>query len=142
LSCYLDTSALFSLYVPDPNAISAAAKASIASRPLLCSDFLQFEFNNALALRIFRRELSAPDVKSVLDQFRKDLDTGTLRSAALPSTVFRQALEIASQYTPRHGSRSLDVLHVASALVLGANQFLSFDQRQTELASSVGLAVL
>ncbi|MBN9689084.1 MAG: hypothetical protein J0M24_02505 [Verrucomicrobia bacterium] len=37
------------------------------------------------------------------------------------------------------GTRSLDILHVASALVLGAEQFITFDLRQSSLASAAGL---
>ena len=39
------------------------------------------------------------------------------------------------------GTRSLDVLHVACALVLGGNDFLTFDHRQGALAKAAGLKV-
>jgi len=37
------------------------------------------------------------------------------------------------------GTRSLDILHVASALVLGLPTFLTFDQRQCALANAARL---
>jgi predicted nucleic acid-binding protein len=100
---------------------------------------VEFEFTNALSLRFFRGELSSSELKGVLAYFQQDLQNGFLRSVAIPSVALRRAREIARQHTPRLGTRALDILHVASALALGANQFLSFDRRQTELASALGL---
>jgi len=39
----------------------------------------------------------------------------------------------------RLGTRSLGILPVAMAIVLGSRRFLSFDQRQLKLADSAGL---
>jgi len=142
LSCYLDTSVLFSLYVPDANTPAAISKTRAASRPLFCSDFAEFEFVNALSLRLFRRELSPSEIKEVLSFFRQDLESGSLRYAAIPSAAFQRAKDIARQHTPNLGTRSLDILHVASAMALGASQFITFDEKQAKLASALGLRLL
>lgn len=39
------------------------------------------------------------------------------------------------------GTRSLDILHVATALVLGCQTFHTFDTRQGKLARAAGLKV-
>ena len=39
------------------------------------------------------------------------------------------------------GCRTLDIIHVAAALVLGAKEFVTFDARQGALAKKVGLTV-
>ena len=44
--------------------------------------------------------------------------------------------------TPTLGTSSLDVLHVASAQVLGCRRFVSYDERQLALAKAAGLRVL
>jgi predicted nucleic acid-binding protein len=44
------------------------------------------------------------------------------------------------KFGPQLGTRTLDTLHVASALELGASEFWTFDQRQQKLAKAVGLA--
>jgi predicted nucleic acid-binding protein len=139
LSCYLDTSVLFSLYVPDANTPAAVSRTRSATRPLLCSDFAEFEFVNALSLRLFRRELSMSQVREVLDLFRQDLESGALRSSRIPSTAFQRARDIAHQHTPMLGTRSLDILHIAAATAVGATQFITFDKRQAKLASVLGL---
>jgi predicted nucleic acid-binding protein len=38
-------------------------------------------------------------------------------------------------------SRSLDLMHVAAAILLGAETFLSFDGRQKQVAEAEGLLV-
>jgi predicted nucleic acid-binding protein len=40
----------------------------------------------------------------------------------------------------RMGTRALDILHVASALLLRAERILTFDDRQRQLAHAEGLA--
>jgi predicted nucleic acid-binding protein len=40
------------------------------------------------------------------------------------------------------GTRSLDVLHVATAVTLGAKHFVTYDERQGALAKVVGLTLL
>ena len=44
--------------------------------------------------------------------------------------------------TARNGNRTLDILHVATAVHLGARIFLSFDARQQNLALPAGLEPL
>ena len=39
------------------------------------------------------------------------------------------------------GCRTLDIIHVAAALVIGAREFITFDGRQAALARQAGLTV-
>ena len=48
---------------------------------------------------------------------------------------------LSSQYTWTEGHRGFDVLHVATALHLGAREFLTFDRNQKKLARAEGLIV-
>ena len=49
---------------------------------------------------------------------------------------------LSDQHTPTLGTRMLDVLHVAIALLLKPEAFYSFDERQRRLAQANGLRVL
>jgi predicted nucleic acid-binding protein len=44
--------------------------------------------------------------------------------------------------TARIGTRSLDLIHVAAAIVLRADVFHTFDDRQRKLAGAAGLVVV
>jgi predicted nucleic acid-binding protein len=132
----------FSLYVTDTNTPAAISKSHKAIRPLLCTDFAELEFINALSLRLFRQDLTQSEVKEVIALFREDIATGSFRYVPVPSAAFQRAKDLARRHTPNLGTRSLDILHVASAMALGASQLITFDERQAKLASAVGLRVL
>lgn len=53
--------------------------------------------------------------------------------------ALNRAAELSREHTPKLGTRSLDVLHIACALELKLPAFLTFDERQQRLASAVGL---
>jgi hypothetical protein len=48
---------------------------------------------------------------------------------------------LAQTSTAQLGTRTLDTLHVASALLLHASEFITSDQRQANLAAMAGLSV-
>lgn len=58
---------------------------------------------------------------------------------AQPSTG---AVKLSRLHTPITGTRSLDVLHIASALELNARHFVTYDHRQAKLATLCGLKVI
>jgi predicted nucleic acid-binding protein len=69
-----------------------------------------------------------------------DLAAGRLLASSLAwPDVFAQAARLSENHSPQLGTRTLDVLHVASAQSLGAVDFVSFDLRQANLARAVGL---
>jgi predicted nucleic acid-binding protein len=55
--------------------------------------------------------------------------------------VHQIAERLSNSYTKADGHLAFDVLHVATALHLGAREFLSFDDRQRKLARAEGLKV-
>jgi predicted nucleic acid-binding protein len=108
---------------------------------LLSTDLGELEITNGVALRLFRKELRPFEAKGVLDLFRKDIESGVVRIIPLPTSAYQQAAQIAARHTPALGARTLDVLQVVSALVLKADTFFTFDQKQAKLASALGLRV-
>lgn len=138
---FADSSFLFSLYAQDANSANAAVRVRSAVLPLLSTDLGELEIANGAALRLFRKELRPVEAKSVLELFRKDIESGVVRIIPLPSSAYQQAVKIAARHTPALGTRTLDVLQVVSALALKADTFLTFDQRQAKLASVLGLRV-
>jgi predicted nucleic acid-binding protein len=141
LIAFADSSFLFSLYAQDSNSALAAIRVKNALPPLLSTDLGELEITNGAALRIFRKELRPAEAKGVLGLFRQDIESGVVRIVPLPSSAYQQAAQIVARHTPAIGTRTLDVLQVASALVLKADTFLTFDQKQAKLASALGLRV-
>jgi predicted nucleic acid-binding protein len=142
LTSCVDASFLFSLYVLDVNSAAASAKMRRAVLPLLLTDVGKIEILNAVALRLFRKELRPAEAKKVYGLFREDIEQGVVQVVPLPAAAYQRAEQIARTHTPLLGSRTLDVLHVAGALVLKADAFYTFDQKQAGLATAVGLTIL
>jgi predicted nucleic acid-binding protein len=55
--------------------------------------------------------------------------------------VHRIAEELSAKHTVASGHRLADILHVATAIHLGAEQFLTFDTNQRFLAEAEGMSV-
>jgi predicted nucleic acid-binding protein len=49
--------------------------------------------------------------------------------------------DLASTIATENGLRTLDAIHVASAIAVGADRFATFDTRQAVAARAVGLTV-
>ena len=63
------------------------------------------------------------------------------RTLAALTAAQEEAERLGAIFTRTLGTRSLDILHIANALVLGIREFLTFDVRQAALAKAAGLKV-
>lgn len=139
MTTYADTSFLVSLYSLDANS-AAAARIMQASKPdRFISTLGELEVVNAMGLRVFRKEVSAAQAQSSLDDFEKDLRAGVFQLRPLTEQVFERARQLSRQTTPKLGARTADLLHVAAALELSADSLYTFDQQQRRLAQTVRL---
>jgi predicted nucleic acid-binding protein len=140
LSSYLETSFLVSLYAADVHSAAAASYMSHASGPFPLTSFGQLELSNAIQLRVFRREITRAQAKAAMADLATDLASGMFSVMATPVAVYETAQQLVRKHTASLGVRTLDILHVAAAMVLKANAFYSFDRRQAQLARVTGLA--
>jgi predicted nucleic acid-binding protein len=102
----------------------------------------RLEMKNALSLGVFRRALTRAQANATWQDIQNDLRSGRLFPRSINWVpVFRSAAQIAAKHSDTIGTRSLDVLHIAVAKHLNATEFFSFDQRQRDLATAVGLKV-
>lgn len=142
MSIYADTSFLVSLYVLDANSERVASQAQKISLPIVLSSLGHLELMNAISLRVFRREITSSKAKATQALVYKDLVDGVLLIQPLVTASFERALQIARRRTPQLGTRTLDILHVASALELKAERFYTLDRNQARLARAEGLLVV
>jgi predicted nucleic acid-binding protein len=140
LIAYFDSGVLIQSYIPEAN--SAAADALIAQtlEPIPFTHFHAIEIRTALRLNLGRREITDAQLKNALRLLQEDIDTGRLNRPTYDvSIVFHEAEDLSAKYAAATLARSLDILHVAAAIVIGARQFITFDKRQAALASKAGL---
>ena len=137
---YVDTSVLFSLYVPDANSSRADAWRRANPVPIDFTDFHRIELRNALSLAVFQQRLTPDEAQAAWTQIQEDLHAGVLVAKPnLWAKLIPEAEALATHHTPTLGTRSLDVLHVAAASVIGATEFCTFDARQGKLAQLAGM---
>lgn len=142
MSAYADTGFIISLMTPDANSRAATGRMGKQDLPLLWTWLHELEFRNALRLRVFRKELTRAEVDRTIAQMLADLAAGIyLRREPDPSQLALEAESLSAGWSAKLGTRSLDVLHVACALELGASEFLTFDKRQAALAKAAGMSV-
>jgi predicted nucleic acid-binding protein len=131
---YADTSFLVSLYLPDVN--STTAWDIMKKRPhLYLTPLHELEFANAIELAVFRKYINKKDAKSVLLDFEQDRNS-IFTWTQMPEEIYIRAEKLAMKYTSALGTRSLDILHVATALMLKPDAFFTFDERQKKLAKA------
>jgi predicted nucleic acid-binding protein len=140
VTAYADTGFLCSLYAPDAHTRLAVARMARQTLPLPVTWLHQLELRNALRLRIFRGEITPEQRDASLNAMLADMAAGTLAHAESPlADLTVEAERLSARHSERLGTRSLDVLHVAGALVLGFPELLTFDHRQHALAVAAGL---
>ena len=77
--------------------------------------------------------------QQVWHNFENDCKSGVLQFVHFPSSALETAIDLARRHGPTLGNRTLDSIHVACALELGAGRFWTFDERQARLAEAAGL---
>jgi hypothetical protein len=100
------------------------------------------EFRNALRLRIFRNEISTKQRDASLELLLTDLASGVFMpiSPALDAITV-EAERLSAAHVEKLGTRSLDILHVAMAIIVGTSEFITTDKRQASLARTAGIRV-
>jgi hypothetical protein len=126
------------LYYPEPDSQKVAAM--VAGKPICFNPLHDLEFVNALHLKLFHRNATASQVQAARALVKADVKSGVLLPAIMAWTdVFRTATDLAEKHSAAFGCRSLDILHCAAAKVLLADEFLTSDARQKQLAAAMGL---
>jgi predicted nucleic acid-binding protein len=140
---YVDPSALRSLYVHDDRSAGFCRWRRRVRGSLPITRFGRAEIVNSIHLAVHRRAIDDGTAKASLADLDDDLRQGRL---TLVDALWRRALDLASglstEYTARLGTRTLDVLHVATAVTLDATHFVTYDRRQAALARAVRLRAL
>lgn len=131
MTLYVDSSALLKRYVDEHD--SAAAVELMATDPVLATS----RITEVEVRRNLSRLLRDGALDSARRQFTIDLDAFALIS--VDAVVCNEAARVAEQTL----CRSLDALHVASAVRAGASTvMLTFDIRQARTARAMGLRVI
>jgi predicted nucleic acid-binding protein len=140
MNAYADTGFICSLMAPDANSEAATKWMARQALPLPWIWLHELEFRNAMRLRVFRKEMTLVEADRTIGQALGDIASGVYqRQEPELQLVSTESERLSAEFSASLGTRSLDVLHVAAALVLGVPVFLTFDKRQAALAKAAGL---
>ena len=148
MTAYPDTSFLCAVYRQQDNTEKALAHRASMKHALPVTSLLLFEFRHSVRFQTWlhhhdaTKGYGAKEGAKMLGDLQSDLDSGVV--ALVPADwakVHSLAEQLSSQHALKGGHRSLDTLHVATALALGAKELLTFDARQRVLAKTAGLRV-
>ena len=148
MRAYPDTSFLCAMYREQDNSNRADAFNDQSSEPLPVSSLLLLEFRQSVRFqnRLFNRDrskgFSKTEGSAMLRALQSDLASGVLKMVAPDwADVHRIAEELSAKHTESGGHCLADILHVATAIQLAAEQFLTFDSNQKTLAEAEGMVV-
>ena len=148
MNCFPDTSFLCALYRTQANSQIADAFMAGLGGALSVSSLLLSEFRQSVRLQIWLHSndsdkgFARAQGHQMLNEVQMDLNAGVLTTIPVDwSAVHQRAEALSSAHTLAAGHRLADILHVATALQLGAAQFLTFDAKQKQLAQAEGLLV-
>lgn len=137
---YVDPSALARLYIHQAGSREMTAWRARVRGALPVTHHGRTEVINAICRAAFLGQLDEKGLTEALTDFNTDFLSGHLWQAdILWRAALNRAAELSRNHTPKLGTRSLDVLHVACALELKLRYFLTFDVRQQQLAGASGL---
>ncbi|WP_158752014.1 type II toxin-antitoxin system VapC family toxin [Acidobacterium sp. S8] len=135
---YADTSFVVSIYLTDDH--SQEADRLFATNPgLIYTSLHLLEFAHSIEQNVFRRRITPRNATQIYFDFEQDRRAGLWSEKNQPELVYAIAIDLARTHTATLGTRTIDTLHVATALELGAERFWTFDDRQKKLAKAVGL---
>lgn len=145
---YPDTSFLCALYRPQSNSPRAARHVAGMREALHVASPLLFEFRQSTRWQSWLhgqdpgKGFPQKEAQAMLARLQGNIAQGALVVASVDwADVVGIAERLSAQYTWTEGHRGFDVLHVATALHLGCQEFLTFDAQQRRLAEAEGLRV-
>jgi len=139
---FADTGFIASLYLRESTSAQAQAAIQAAPVALPITPLAVLELRNALNRSVQRQSITTAQRDALWRDVEADIASGFLVLTPVASDeLHSKARHLSDRYTPTLGTRSLDLLHVAAALVLQTKVFFSFDDRQRKAAAGEGLKV-
>jgi predicted nucleic acid-binding protein len=139
---YLDTSVIVKLYIKEDYSRDTSNWLKENNEAIPLTSFHELELINVIHLKQFRTEITLDQTRLIMSRFEEHEKKGIYYRPQLDwPAIFIQAIDLTKKHSASLGSRSLDILHVASALSINADRFLTLDDRQTRLAALAGLKI-
>ena len=141
-AAYWDTSCVLALYAPEEISSQAAELATLEKGQIHSSAILEFEMTFAVHAKEARGEIPSGGSAKVLSQFQTDLQRGRYLLVPLGIDIKACTRDIAArtlQAEPPVFLRTLDGIHIATALELGSSELITADRKMADAAIRLGI---
>lgn len=139
---YVDTSVIVKLYIREEYSRAMSVWLQKNNEAIPLTSFHELELINAVHLKQFRTEITPAETRLIMSMFEEHETIGIYYRPQLDwSAIFSHAVDLSKKHSASIGARSLDIIHVATALAINARRFLTLDDRQTGLAELAGLKI-
>ncbi len=146
MGSFLDTSALAKYYHQELGSEAVERVIREAAGACFISRLGALEMHSVIAMKFRTGEISMGTVDAVRLKFRADIRRKRIRSVPVWNRHYEAAQALLNVYGGTHGLRTLDSLHLASALELFRNgtidSFVTADRVLCRVAPLEGLNVL
>lgn len=138
---YWDTCCVLKLYAKESDSEFWLRAATKESSALYTSQLTRSELAFALIAKEQRKELKPGAADILLSKFEQDIQRGLYHPIPLSSSVIDRSIRLA-RHLPHPGLRTLDGLHLATALESGCSRIATQDRRLLKATRQAGLESL
>ena len=135
---YWDTCCILKLYAQETDSEYWLHRASQESSPMIISQLTRSELSFALVAKEKRNEIRDGASQILLSKFESDIDQELYHLVPLAISIISRSMQLA-QHMSHLGLRTLDGLHLASALESGCSHIATQDHRLLKAAREAGL---
>jgi predicted nucleic acid-binding protein len=136
---YWDTSAVAKLYFNESDSQAWQEYALSSATARVSSVLMEVEFAFAANMKQYRGELVPGGARKLIELLHDDIQAGHFQVFPLGADIITHALEMASSLTPHIPLRTLDGLHLATAMLLHCREIATADERLQRAAQHLGL---
>ena len=142
---FWDTSSLLKLYAREPDSDAYLELLRNVAEPIAVSELAIVELHYALWRKEMNDELKSGAAARLLKKFRSDIGQGRVIVIPSGSTLTEKAVEVGrtcNRRKPPVFLRTLDGLHLATAITAKATGVVTTDQRMRAAAQLLGLSLI
>ncbi len=140
---FFDTSVVLKLILAEPLSPKVLAFVKRRRSTIPTTRLVELEMETALNALAFRGAITSAELKSSIALIAQMTVQGKFVPTGISlDDIAAESLRLSPRIASKTGCRTLDLMHIASALLLGCPEFVSTDQRQLRAAKLAGLKII
>ncbi len=139
MTAYIDTSVLVTLYIPEKK--SGVANKYLEDYIGVINSFCYLEFLSAVNKKILSKSISSATGYTVVDKLKSDIKNKSYMFISFSASDLVSAKEHFYQNLGKYSLRTVDLIHITTAINNNCDKFATSDKKQALAAKKLGLSV-